>query len=524
MMTFRMRSFLLWPLDPNNANRVFVTYSGFNLPHGRHLYRSNSAGNGAWSSIGGLPAIPTHVVKINPDNSNDLWVGTDQGVFRSEDGGSSWAGFSNLGMPNTPVYDIKVDNFNGRVYAATHGRGMFMLTTSPVLYTFEGWVDNSIWDILVYGEGYQQSVAIPNCTVEVILENGDICASGTADAYGGTTVEIGAGGNLVTDNQFVWEDRPVIAACLNGNCVGGVDIEDCNSDPDNLISSVRVTCGGQTAFASVSEDCPQQANPPSSVLEPVPPIPPGGFTCPVPFEAGSFEFGEEGVLEVLVTLASTSPENGGDRVLCGTQVDYNKTEPLRDIALRIRDALNQSIACSAAQITANVPEVINDDAMGEDFLPPVAGVKVTGQNLMGGELVLSIRAMPGQTTGSCFSLRELGRFFSNQLAIMETTLITGPEGAEGGEIIFTESSHLGKCQMTIPTLPGQSADSIAASIYQAVMGVTEPGSLKCEARQNAYDLQLMGDRLISVMANGLTLCTHRSRRWFRLRSKRSGYY
>ena len=110
------------------------------------------------------------------------------------------------------------------------------------------------------------AAAIEFCTVDILLQGGEVCASGNTDAYSTAEVDIGVDGSLVTNNQFVWSDRPVIAACFNGNCVGDTPIEDCLADPDNLISSVRVTCGGQVAFASVSEDCPQQDNPPSTIF------------------------------------------------------------------------------------------------------------------------------------------------------------------------------------------------------------------------------------------------------------------
>ena len=52
---------------------------------------------------------------------------TDIGVFRTTDGGNTWAPF-NLGViPAVAVFDIE-QNLSGVVFAATHGRGIFELS------------------------------------------------------------------------------------------------------------------------------------------------------------------------------------------------------------------------------------------------------------------------------------------------------------------------------------------------------------------------------------------------------------
>jgi hypothetical protein len=57
-----------------------------------------------------------------------LYVGTDVGVFESLDGGAHWRRLSR-GMPNVTVFGLARDR-NGRLVAATHGRGMFELSKS----------------------------------------------------------------------------------------------------------------------------------------------------------------------------------------------------------------------------------------------------------------------------------------------------------------------------------------------------------------------------------------------------------
>ena len=56
-----------------------------------------------------------------------MLAATDIGIFRTTDGGKTWAAF-NLGViPAVAVFDIE-QNLSGVVFAATHGRGIFELT------------------------------------------------------------------------------------------------------------------------------------------------------------------------------------------------------------------------------------------------------------------------------------------------------------------------------------------------------------------------------------------------------------
>src|SRR3989442_10820162 len=63
--------------------------------------------------------------------SDELYVGTDLGVFQSGDDGLTWAP-STTGMPNVAVLDLAFQNVTQTVVAATHGRGMFAHTVASV--------------------------------------------------------------------------------------------------------------------------------------------------------------------------------------------------------------------------------------------------------------------------------------------------------------------------------------------------------------------------------------------------------
>ncbi|NDD63272.1 MAG: hypothetical protein EBZ36_04740, partial [Acidobacteria bacterium] len=80
----------------------------------------DGAGNGA------LPDIPVHTIVVDPANSARLYIGTDLGVFVTNNGGTSWA-VEYSGFANVITESLQVNITNGvtNLYAFTHGRGVW---------------------------------------------------------------------------------------------------------------------------------------------------------------------------------------------------------------------------------------------------------------------------------------------------------------------------------------------------------------------------------------------------------------
>ena len=80
------------------------------------------------SGITGLPDVPVRSIVINPARQDQLYVGTEIGIFASEDAGATWA------LPQDGPANVSVDELfwnRGQLVAATHGRGIYK-TTAPV--------------------------------------------------------------------------------------------------------------------------------------------------------------------------------------------------------------------------------------------------------------------------------------------------------------------------------------------------------------------------------------------------------
>jgi len=119
-------------VDPNNKNVAYITFSFF-APAGQGIWKITNlvAAAGAspvapvWTAAGnGIPSIPINALVIDPINSNNLYAGTDIGVYNSTDGGANWAPFG-TGLPRSAVFDLQIQPSFRLLRAGTHGRGVW---------------------------------------------------------------------------------------------------------------------------------------------------------------------------------------------------------------------------------------------------------------------------------------------------------------------------------------------------------------------------------------------------------------
>lgn len=116
-------------VDPDDYRTVYVTFSTFGVDH---LWKSTDEGQ-TWSSLDGsgstgIPDIPAQTLFIDPRNTQHLYLGTDLGVLFSADGGANWESINTNGMANVAVDHFAYQASTRRLFAFTHGRGVFGLT------------------------------------------------------------------------------------------------------------------------------------------------------------------------------------------------------------------------------------------------------------------------------------------------------------------------------------------------------------------------------------------------------------
>lgn len=110
-------------IDDDNANSVWITTGGFEA--GKHVYHSIDGGD-LWTNVtADLPNLPINCI-VHRDSSfyNTVYVGTDIGVYYSNDTLSGWLAY-NLNLPNVIISDLEINYGENKLYAATFGRGVW---------------------------------------------------------------------------------------------------------------------------------------------------------------------------------------------------------------------------------------------------------------------------------------------------------------------------------------------------------------------------------------------------------------
>jgi hypothetical protein len=107
--------------DPFDANRVYVAGdSAYNYSYPQFLITTDLGSTWTSSHAGMTGRVWT--VAADPDQSGVLYCGTYQGIFKSLDGGASWASTGFTRDTRTMVIDAE----NGIIYAGTYSYGVYM--------------------------------------------------------------------------------------------------------------------------------------------------------------------------------------------------------------------------------------------------------------------------------------------------------------------------------------------------------------------------------------------------------------
>jgi len=125
-------------VHPTNPDRFWISFGSFNYV----LSQTPTSTNGKMRVMeavcsestcvltdisygNGLPPIPANTL-VRDDTTNTLYCGTDVGVYKYEldHPANGWQCF-NMGLPPCLVFDLEINYCENRLYAATHGRGVY---------------------------------------------------------------------------------------------------------------------------------------------------------------------------------------------------------------------------------------------------------------------------------------------------------------------------------------------------------------------------------------------------------------
>jgi photosystem II stability/assembly factor-like uncharacterized protein len=121
------RNVLRAAFDPNDPTVIYAVLGGFNAGPGQtgHVFRTTVGGT-VWTDISPALDVPFGGLALDgSDTPTTVYVGTDFGVLRSVDGGTSWTVLDDIHFPRAPVTDLVLSRQGGILRAATYGRGVF---------------------------------------------------------------------------------------------------------------------------------------------------------------------------------------------------------------------------------------------------------------------------------------------------------------------------------------------------------------------------------------------------------------
>ncbi len=115
-------------VDPFNPDRVYIaTLEG--------LFHTENAGS-SWSRIG--ESLPDHMLVellLDSQNAGVMYVGHRKGVSRSDDSGKTWE-TRNMGLTNINIRALAMSALDSHVlYAGTNGKGLFRSLDSGLFWT-----------------------------------------------------------------------------------------------------------------------------------------------------------------------------------------------------------------------------------------------------------------------------------------------------------------------------------------------------------------------------------------------------
>ncbi|MDC8005869.1 DUF3892 domain-containing protein [Aureisphaera galaxeae] len=140
-------------VEHSDPDTLYITYGNI-YPN---VYRSENGGE-TWEPVSGdhstltLPDISMNSLVIDHEDSDVLYVGSDVGVFRSNDAGYSWYFYNDsvdeYDLPIVLVTSLGMHKSTNRLFASTMGRGLYYTFTS-------GLVNLRITEISHYFRGFR---------------------------------------------------------------------------------------------------------------------------------------------------------------------------------------------------------------------------------------------------------------------------------------------------------------------------------------------------------------------------------
>lgn len=183
--------------DVNDPNRIWATFS--NYESGDKVYWSLDGGTSWQNASEGLPMVPVNCILSQNSCDQQMYVGTDIGVFGRKNSQSSWEPIGN-GLPNVIVREMEIHYQSAKLFVGTYGRGVWNLDIDLSL------ADQTLTFEPVFSRTYGDDDFILEATVDSGLDVEFVSSDPDVITINGNIASIKGGGTIT------------ITAIQRGNC------------------------------------------------------------------------------------------------------------------------------------------------------------------------------------------------------------------------------------------------------------------------------------------------------------------
>lgn len=122
--------------DPSNKNTAYIALGGYfggTAASQSHVWKiTNLDTTPIITAINsGLPDVPINTFAVDPVEGNNLFAGTDIGVYGSTDGGLTWTPYG-TDLPVVAVFGMDIQPTSRTLRIGTHGRGVWKIGLPPL--------------------------------------------------------------------------------------------------------------------------------------------------------------------------------------------------------------------------------------------------------------------------------------------------------------------------------------------------------------------------------------------------------
>ena len=109
-------------ISSTDPEKIWVTFQGWNSSV--KVYSTEDGGE-SWQNVTmNLPNMPANCITYEPGSDDAVYVGTDIGVFYTNENLSEWIDYSR-DLPNVIIDELEIHPLSGKILTATYGRGMW---------------------------------------------------------------------------------------------------------------------------------------------------------------------------------------------------------------------------------------------------------------------------------------------------------------------------------------------------------------------------------------------------------------